>query len=410
MKLGLSTTGKILSGTLKITGSKSESNRLLILQALFPQLSIENLSNSDDTKLLQNALTTSKKKVDIAHAGTAMRFLTAYFAIQEGEEVFLTGSQRMRERPIEILVDALNDLGADISYLETEGFPPLRIKGKKLTKSRVFLQANVSSQYISALMLIAPTLSQGLEIILKNTPTSVPYLNMTKALLEEIGIKCSFQENKIRVFTASVISSKTIHVESDWSSASYFYSAVALSETAEIVLEHYKKNSFQGDSALVEMYQLFGVSTHFSDGKIRLKKTEKKHPKNVKRDLSDTPDMAQTLVVTCLGLGLACELTGLHTLRIKETDRLAALKTELEKFGAVVAITQDSLRMVPAEIFPKSVEIQTYNDHRMAMAFAGLALKTDVVIQNPEVVSKSYPDFWEDMKLLGFQLKEGNLE
>ena len=262
------------SSEIQITGSKSEANRLLILQKLYPNICIENLSNSDDSQLMQKALGSNDGLKDIHHAGTAMRFLTAYFSIQEGRETILTGSSRMKERPIAILVDALNSLGADISYLEKEGFPPLRIKGKKLVNKKVVLSANVSSQYISALILIASKLEHGIEIILDGKITSVPYIKMTLSLLDALDIENAFTGNTITVKPKTTnVKSKTIIVESDWSSASYFYSIVALSPVGtKIKLSSYKENSLQGDSVLAEIYNQFGVTTSFQNNAILLQK------------------------------------------------------------------------------------------------------------------------------------------
>lgn len=391
-----------------ITGSKSESNRLLLLQALFPEITIENLSNSDDTKVMQYALSTSEDIIDIHHAGTAMRFLTAYFATQNNRSVVLTGSSRMKERPIKILVDALNTLGADITYLENKDCPPLKINGQNLTKDKVSLKANVSSQYISALLLIAPKLKNGLELTLEGEITSVPYINMTLNLLHQIGVKTEFINNVIKVFPKTVLEdSKTIVVESDWSSASYFYSIVALSPVGtEISLSSYKENSLQGDSVLAEIYKDFGVDTIFSDHSIQLSKSKVSKLKTLNYQLNKAPDIAQTIAVTCLGLDIDCHLTGLHTLKIKETDRLEALKNEIEKLGGQVHITEDSLLLKSSENLNTNVSIDTYNDHRMAMAFAPLALKTTLKINDSYVVSKSFPSFWEDLKTLGFKISE----
>ena len=393
--------------TVNITGSKSESNRLLLLQALYPEIKIENLSNSDDSVLMQKALGSNEYLIDIHHAGTAMRFLTAYFSVQKDKEVAITGSSRMKERPIKILVEALRTLGADISYLENDGYPPLKIRGKKLKRNKVTLEADVSSQYISALLLIASKLDKGLELTLNGKITSVPYIKMTLSLLNEIGIKTSFIDNKIIVKPkVSAISKQTLTVESDWSSASYFYSVIALSEIgAEITIDAYKKESLQGDSVLAEIYQKFGVATYYDKHRIRLVKEEKAQSVNLEFHLSDAPDIAQTIAATAFGLGVECYMTGLHTLKIKETDRLVALKTELEKLGASVEITLDTLRVKASENIKKNISIATYNDHRMAMAFAPLGLKTDLTIKNADVVSKSYPQFWEDFSAIGFKLK-----
>lgn len=399
----------------QITGSKSETNRLLLLQALYPNITLENTSNSDDSEVMVEALFKSKIKnqksliIDVHHAGTAMRFLTAFFAIQEGKEVVLTGSSRMKERPIKILVEALKQLGAEITYEENEGFPPIKIQGKKLTKSKVSLPANVSSQYISALLLIAPKLENGLELILEGEITSIPYIKMTLALLNEIDVETSFIENVISVKpTAYNLQPTTLIIESDWSSASYWYSIVALSEIGtQITLSSYKQNSLQGDSALVEIYKNFGVETVFNTNKsITILKSATCNLQSVICNLNNSPDIAQTIAVTCFGLGIGCYLTGLHTLKIKETDRLEALKTELSKLGANISVTDDSLTIQQSNTLNSNIAIETYQDHRMAMAFAPLALKTSLIIQDAEVVSKSYPTFWEDLKSIGFQLEE----
>ena len=389
-----------------ITGSKSETNRLLLLKALYPNIVIENASNSDDSEVMNSALTSNNQTIDVHHAGTAMRFLTAYFASQESKTVLLTGSSRMKERPIKILVDALIQLGAEIEYLENDGFPPIKITGQKLIATRVSLPANVSSQYISALLLIAPSLQNGLELELIGEITSASYINMTLKLLQEIGVKTSFVGNLIIVKPKSQDPKpKTIIVESDWSSASYCYSIIALSkEGTKIELSSFKENSLQGDAVLATIYEQMGVETHFEDGKIKLIKNAKPINQNLKLDLNCAPDIAQTIVVTAFGLGISCELTGLQTLKIKETDRLEALQNELLKLGASISITDDSLQIEPTNSINSNQNIATYNDHRMAMAFAPLALKTNINIENAEVVSKSYPNFWSDLKKVGFEI------
>ncbi|MCK8480841.1 3-phosphoshikimate 1-carboxyvinyltransferase [Psychroserpens algicola] len=391
-----------------ITGSKSESNRLLLLQALYPELAIDNVSNSDDSIVMSKALSSSSVEIDIHHAGTAMRFLTAYFASRDGRDVLLTGSDRMKERPIEILVDALNQLGAQITYEETRGCPPLRIKGKTLSKHKVTLKANVSSQYISALLLIAPRLENGLELTLDGKITSIPYINMTLDLLNQIGVETSFKNQVIRVNPkVNGLKIKHLTVESDWSSASYFFSIVALSPIGtQIELSSYKQNSLQGDSVLVEIYKAFGVQTKFDTNSIVLKKIEDVTSKSLEFQLNNSPDIAQTIAVTCLGLGVKCHLTGLHTLKIKETDRLVALQNELQKLGAKVDITNDALTLYATSIINDDISICTYNDHRMAMAFAPIALKTSLNIEDHMVVSKSYPTFWDDLKVLGFKFSK----
>ncbi|MEG0917165.1 MAG: 3-phosphoshikimate 1-carboxyvinyltransferase [Myroides sp.] len=391
-----------------ISGSKSETNRLLLLQALYPNLKIENASNSDDSEVMKNALQSVRKssEINVHHAGTAMRFLTSFYAIQESLEVVISGSDRMHERPIKILVDALNQLGSDISYLKEEGFPPIKIIGKKIQGNKVSIDANVSSQYITSLMLIGSSLPNGLEIQLKGTITSIPYIKMTLSVLQSLGIKVEFENNIIKIPYTKKLSNDTFVVESDWSSASYFYSLVAMSNIdTEITLRYFKQNSLQGDAVLAEIYQNFGVKTTFADNKIILKKVENSSIKNLNLNLNNAPDIAQTIIVTCLGLRITCNLTGLHTLKIKETDRLQALKNELEKFGADVLISPDSIRLNNSVVFQNDpIKIETYHDHRMAMAFAPLVLKQSLIIKNAAVVSKSYPYFWNDLKVIGLSV------
>ena len=403
MRIRLEHPSGYTEGEIAITGSKSEYNRLLILQALFPKIIIKNISNSDDSKITENALKSTDSIIDIHHAGTAMRFLTAYFSTQPGREIILTGSQRMQERPIKLLVNALKDLGAEISYDKKEGYPPLKIIGKKIIKSKVALQANISSQYISALMLIAPSLEDGLTIELTGQLTSVPYIKMTQTILDELGFETTFEKNKIQISSAKRIEPKTWTIESDWSSASYFYSILALSRQGNICLSSYKKESNQGDSALSEIYKSLGVVTSFNRGMINLTKVKDfNFTESININLINTPDLAQTIAVSCLGLGIGCKLSGLHTLKIKETDRLRALKIEMEKLGAKVDITSDSLELYPNAKLKKDIAINTFNDHRMAMAFAPLALKAPIIINDFEVVSKSYPAFWDDLKRINF--------
>ena len=406
MKLRLHKKSSELNGKIQITGSKSESNRLLILQALYPAITIKNGSNSHDSQVMQEALASKEKEVDIHHAGTAMRFLTAYFSVQEGRETILTGSKRMKERPVGILVDALKSMGADIEYQGEKGYPPLLIKGKKLDAKEVTLAANISSQYISALMLIGAKFENGLIINLEGKVTSVPYIEMTRSLLNQLDIKNSFDGQKITLQPKKSVAAQNIVVESDWSSASYYYSLVALSASAKVILTSYKQESLQGDSALSEIYRDFGVETEFSDNSITLTKMEGFRPKHQKIDLVNSPDIAQTIAVTCFGLGISCDLMGLHTLKIKETDRLEALRCELTKLGADIQVTKDSLHLKPSEKINGEVTIATYQDHRMAMAFAPLGLKAPILFEDAEVVNKSYPDFWDDFRGLGFDCEE----
>lgn len=397
-----------INNQLSITGSKSESNRLLLLNQLFENvLTLENISNSEDSQLMQKALANKTDLIDIHHAGTAMRFLTAYFSIQDGRKVTLTGSDRMKQRPIKILVDALNELGAEISYQENEGYPPLSIVGKKLTKETITIPSNISSQYITALCLIGTKLENGLTINLKGKIISVPYIQMTIQLLNKVGIKATFEGNTIQVPFTKRIEAQIVQVESDWSSASYYYSLIALSQNSEVKISTYFEDSLQGDSALQNIYaENFGVISTFDNGILSLKNDANFQPKQkIELNLINTPDIAQTIAATCVGLKVNCILTGLETLKIKETDRLVALKNELEKLGAIIRITDDSLAIEGYQDFSETPTFETYNDHRMAMCMAPLAQKYAIRINNEMVVEKSYPTFWEDWTKLGFEIK-----
>ena len=390
-----------------VPGSKSESNRLLILKGIFPNLSIDNLSNSDDTISLEKGIKQIDGIVNIHHAGTAMRFLTAYFASKEGADIRITGSKRMQERPIKVLVDALNDLGADIQYLKNKGFPPLKIIGKDLNVSSVTLNANISSQYVSALMLIAPSLKNGLTINLEGEITSVPYIKMTLNLMQKAGISGSFNANKIHITPINSIDSSVLNIESDWSSASYYYSIIALSSKLEVTLNNYTKYSIQGDSKIISIFEKLGVETIFNEqnNSICLRKVKTEIIDHLSLNLNDTPDIAQTIAVTCFGLGIHCKLEGLRTLKIKETDRLLALKTELEKLGATVIITDQTLEVFRSKEIIENITIETYQDHRMAMAFAPLVFKVPINILDPNVVTKSYATFWEDLVKTGVEVE-----
>ena len=397
------------SNSFEISGSKSESNRLLILNSIYGNLKIDNLSNSDDTVILDKYITNLESHIDVHHAGTAMRFLTALLAIKTNKKFVITGSQRMKERPIKILVQALNKLGANISYFDKKGFPPLIIKGQEIFGGEISLSSNISSQYISALMLIAPILKNGLLINLEGKITSKPYLEMTLAILKKIGINCYFKNNIISIEHCSKINNSAISIESDWSSVSYFYSIVALSNAAELNIGTFYKSSIQGDVKLYEIYAKLGVETKFikSSSRILIKKiNDFIKPDHIDLDLTENPDIAQTIAVTCFGLGISCDLFGLHTLKIKESDRLEALKIELSKLGANVKVTNNSFHLAPTFSINNGISIETYNDHRMAMAFAPLALMTPIIINNPDVVTKSYKDFWKDLKSLNFNLSK----
>ena len=391
--------------SIELTGSKSETNRLLLLAALYPNLTLLNDSNAHDVSVMKKALQLSSGTVDIHHAGTAMRFLTAYFSVTENAEVLLTGSNRMKQRPIALLVDALRALGATIEYRGEEGYPPLHIKGAVLPRSSVSIAANVSSQYLSALCLVGAKLPEGVKIELVGSITSLPYLNMTLQLLERIGISAKLDERRIRIAPKSDIEPISLAVESDWSAASYYYSIVALSKLGtKARLSTLREDSLQGDRVLSTIYTDFGVSTRFDDGKVILEKVSGPMSQTLSYDLKDAPDIAQTIAVTAAGLHVDCFLTGLHTLPIKETDRLAAMKCELEKVGVSVNIDAESLRVFGQKAKLQSASIATYNDHRMAMAFAPLAILIPLTIEESFVVEKSYPDFWKDLSSIGYQV------
>ena len=385
--------------TLNIGGSKSETNRLLLLQSLYPNLQIENASPSMDSEAMYRGLHSGESTIDIGDAGTAMRFLTAYYATCQNKDVILTGSARMQERPIGILVEALRQLGAAIYYSKGEGFPPLHIQGKQLEGGTLSIKANVSSQYISALLLVAPSFANGLSLHLDGEITSFPYLRMTLSLLNELGIAGTFEDNTFTIEHTPAVAPQMIVVEPDWSSASYFYSMVALSPVGtSLYMNHYKERSLQGDRIVADIYQSFGVRTIFWGDKIQLIKERDLLSPIFSYNLMDCPDIAQTIAVTCFGLGIECFLSGLHTLNIKETNRLEALKNELTKLNAEVHISKEEIWVGSARKITRNISIDTYNDHRMAMAFAPLALKVPIIINDVEVVEKSFPDFWEQFE------------
>ena len=404
MNLEIFHPSKVCNGVINIKGSKSITNRLLFLQSLYPSIKIINESNSEDTAVMKKALNSKNNFIDIGHAGTAMRFLTSYFSTVKDREIILTGSKRMEERPIKILVDALRKLGAKILYQKNEGFPPIKIIGTDLMSKDISLSSNISSQYISSLMLLAPIIDNGLRIKLIGKVTSEPYIKMTLDLLKELGINSFFKKNIIVIEPKKKINQVSYKVESDWSSASYFYSIIALCKEGEIVLNNFNKKSLQGDSCLAKIYYLLGVMTKFDNGRLILskKKIEIKNVLNL--NLVNSPDIAQTIAVTCFGLGINCNLKGLHTLKIKETDRLVALKNEMTKLGSEISITNNSFHLKKINnTVNKSCLIKTYNDHRMAMAFAPLSINFPIQIENFEVVKKSYPNFWTDLESIGFE-------
>ena len=402
----LSKNNKTINGVLEIGGSKSESNRLLMLRKYLSDFKITNLSKSDDTKTLIDALINTNKIIDVHHAGTAMRFLLSYYASKPNSEVILTGSARMKSRPISILVNALRDLGANIEYKEKEGYPPIKITGKKIISNQVSLPGNVSSQYISSLMMLGVKLDNGIKLNLEGSITSKPYILMTKKLIEKIGYNVIINNDQIEVLVNNKSLDKIVEVESDWSSASYFYSIVAFSKDAKITLKTFKRNSIQGDSIISEIYQKLGVETRYEKDYIIISKNKTANlPKRLKLNLSDSPDLAQTIAVTCLGLGIECELSGLHTLKIKETDRIEALKKEFIKLGVDNIKTSDNtIYFKGDQQLNNNIKIGTYQDHRMALSFAALAVIIDISIESPNVVSKSFPNYWKNLKTLGFKI------
>ena len=405
----ISKEGKNLHGNINISGSKSESNRLLTLRAYTSFFNINNLSDSDDTKTMISSLKSDKEEINIGHAGTAMRFLTSYYSSILNSSKILTGSSRMKERPILILVEALNNLGADIEYIDKKGYPPIKINGKLIYGNEIALPADVSSQYISSLMMLGVSINQGLKIKLSTKITSLPYIHMTKKIIERIGGIVDIKPDEIII--KQLVSNKIPDqiVESDWSSASYFYSLVALSDSSDITLSSFFNNSIQGDSRIVDIYKQFGVETTFLNDKIYLKKNNIDLPDSISINLRDNPDLAQTIVVTCLGLGVNCKLEGLHTLKLKETDRLLALKREIEKFEVdCVSISNQSITLKNNSKLKSGVSINTYDDHRMAMSFAPLSMINPIIIINPDVVSKSYLNFWNDLESLGFKISQNN--
>lgn len=392
--------------SINLSGSKSITNRVLILNTLFNNsLQLQNISKSQDSQMMKEALSSKEHCIDIHHAGTAMRFLTAFFSIQENRETILTGSHRMKERPIKILVDALNQLGANISYVENEGYPPLEIKGKGIKSNIINLPSNISSQYITALCLIGTKLEKGLVIELEGKITSKPYITMTLQILNKIGIKTLFNQNKITIYPVSEIKNQQFIIESDWSSASYHYSICALSDNLTIKLKYLFEDSLQADRRAVEIYQkFFGITTTFNTNEITLNKQPNfEYPDFIELDMNDCPDIAQTVALTAFGLRIPIKITGLETLKIKETDRLVALKNEIEKCGGKVEITDNSFTLLKVNSFNANQRIETYNDHRMAMSFAPLKLLFPLEIKNPDVVVKSYVEFWNDMKFYGIK-------
>jgi 3-phosphoshikimate 1-carboxyvinyltransferase len=394
----------ILEGRVQLPASKSEANRALIIAALAGGKSdLQNLSEANDTQLLQRLLQSDADTIDAEDAGTVMRFLTAYYAVT-GQQKTLTGTDRMCQRPIKVLVDALRELGAGITYLGEEGYPPLQIGGFTGSgKKHLKVRSDISSQYISALLMVAPLLPEGLELELEGKIGSRPYIEMTLALMKQFGVEARFEGNTITV-PRQAYQPATFAVESDWSAASYWYSMAALAKEADIMLLGLREDSHQGDKAIVEIMRRLGVYTEYKTEGVRL--TKKHAEKRLTYDFSNCPDLAQTVVALCAALGVTLEMTGLESLRIKETDRIQALQIEVLGMGSSLEeITPGVFQMKPSLLQRPELCFRTYQDHRMAMAFAPIALLQPIQIQDPEVVRKSYPRFWEDLEQMGFEVK-----
>jgi 3-phosphoshikimate 1-carboxyvinyltransferase len=400
--------GSLTEGSIVLPASKSISNRALIIRALSDNsFSIRNLSDCDDSRVLDEVFQSGATSINIGHAGTAMRFLTAYLARIPGEWT-LTGSERMKQRPVKVLVDALSQLGARIEYLENEGYPPLRITGFPLKGGIVDLDGSVSSQYISALLMIAPTLEGGLTLRLKNRITSRSYIELTLKLMEKFGIKYSWRNKEISV-PEQLYSAVEYSVEADWSAAGYWYEILALSATGTFRLNNLSLSGLQGDEAVSHWFTGFGIETRETETGLLITKKEDIQPLRIFLNFHENPDIAQTMAALCVAKGIPFHFTGLETLKIKETNRIAALQRELGKFGALLTEPKEGELKWDGIIFPEMVQknpvIETYNDHRMAMALAPLALTgKPLIINNPEVVTKSYPNFWKDIQSVGFQI------
>ncbi|MBC7389528.1 MAG: 3-phosphoshikimate 1-carboxyvinyltransferase [Opitutaceae bacterium] len=389
---------------IRLSSSKSESNRALIINAVSGnKCNLENLSDARDTITMQRLLLSGEKTLDVIDAGTTMRFLIALMAAK-GENKILTGTARMCERPVKILVEALRSLGADIDYLGTEGYPPVEIKSFKSKTDKIQIKGDVSSQYISALLMISPLLPNGLQLELTGKVASRPYIEMTLDLMKHFGVSHTWTDNIISI-SKQEYKANEYRIESDWSGASYWYSVVALAEQAEIELIGLKQNSLQGDSAIVKIMEKLGVTSKFTLDGILL--TKQNSEKEATIDFADCPDLAQTVVACAAAKGIKLKITGIESLKIKETDRILALQNELKKYNASFNELSDGwYEVIPSTSIPENIKISTYDDHRMAMAFAPLAFKADIEIEDKHVVNKSYPGYWEDLKRAGFILTD----
>lgn len=398
-----------LRTTVHLPASKSISNRALIINALsLSTLPIKNLSDCEDTRVIIDTFNSNSNIFDVKAAGTAMRFLTAFLAGMEGEWI-IRGSKRMHERPIHPLVDALTALGAEIEYLEKEGYPPLKIKGRRLKGGEVYLSGNISSQFISALLMIAPLMENGLIVHIEKEIVSKPYVQLTLSMMKKFGITAKWEDNDI-IIKHQDYTPVSMTVESDWSAASYWYAMTALSDDpdAQVTLLGLEKDSWQGDSSVVTLFSYLGVSTEFFDKGIVIRKT-KERSKKFFHDFVDQPDLVQTFATTCCFLNIPFLFSGIQSLRIKETDRILALMTELKKLGFVLKETDIGMMEWDGErSFPEvNPLIDTYDDHRMAMSFAPAAIRyNSIIINDPKVVNKSYPNFWNDLKSAGFRIEK----
>lgn len=410
-KISISTSATVTGSAtpesvIHLSASKSESNRALVIKALSSEpIDLHNLSDARDTQTMTRLLASKDKTWDVLDAGTTMRFLTAYLALTADNQT-ITGSDRMQQRPIKLLVDALRELGATIDYLDKDGYPPLRIsKIGKQKADRLKIQGNISSQYISALLMIAPVLPNGLTIELTGEIFSRPYIEMTLGLMRQFGVQHEWKENIISIAQQEYLSN-SYTIESDWSGASYWLSMVALSENRKVTLTGLREESYQGDIRILQIMHGLGLGTNFDGEKLVIEKSNSISPMQI--DFRTCPDLAQTVMVVATGLKTPLQMTGLESLRIKETDRIAAMQTELAKFGVkLVEETPGFWELEPpAELPSGPVTISTYEDHRMAMAFAPLAQKVPLIIEEPEVVKKSYPGFWDDCKKYGLDVKE----
>lgn len=397
----------VLHGTADLLpASKSISNRALILNALSGSKSnLHNLSDANDTQLMLRLVNSKDSVIDVEDAGTTMRFLTAYFGVTNQHKL-ITGTDRMKERPIGILVNALRLLGVDIVYQEKDGYPPLATKGFERQKNdSIRIRGDVSSQFISALMMVAPILPHGLILELEGKVGSRPYIEMTASLMQQFGVSCQLYDDRV-IIPSQPYYQTDFTVESDWSAASYWFAFTALAERAEILLPRLTLESLQGDSVIVDIMEQLGVKANLDENGL-LKLTKKDPWKQLRWDFTDCPDLAQTVAVVCAAKGIPGHFTGLESLRIKETDRIMALQNELQKIGAnLVEEDSENWNLIPSKSLPASASFDTYKDHRMAMAFAPLVTLMDVTIENPGVVKKSYPNYWNDLKSFGIKIDE----